>query len=157
METCGWAHIMTAEVFPRFEPSFALAGNGGSFRRTLPRRLDFSRMEEMMKSGTHGSYPESPKIKYRKEAGRPAPNELATYCNSFKTSCCCWLPEPEPICRSVPGWSIVVRLATTDRMFAPLMVFSAEVRFCTWLLMTCGRSEPVRTLAPTWPRTLGEL
>ena len=41
----------------------------------------------------------------------------------------------------------LVRFATTVGMSAAVMVFSAEVRFCTWLLMTLLAAVRRLTLA----------
>jgi hypothetical protein len=54
-----------------------------------------------------------------------------TYCNSFNTSCCCWLAWARaemPVCSRM---EYLVRFATAAGMSAAVMVFSAAVRFCT--------------------------
>src|ERR1700733_15286735 len=51
----------------------------------------------------------------------------------------------------------LVRLATAVGISAAMMVFSAEVRFCTWLLSTLLAAVKRFTLAPSVPRTLAML
>src|SRR5208282_4652885 len=73
-----------------------------------------------------------------KGGGCPPPLQKSAliYCKSFRTSCCCWLAWARaemPVCSRIENW---VRLATAVGMSAAVTVFSAEVRFCTWLLMT---------------------
>ena len=59
-----------------------------------------------------------------------------------------------PVCSRM---EYLVRLATAEGMSAAVMVFSAEVRFCTWLLMTLLAAVSRLTLAPKVPRTLAML
>src|SRR5579864_6027300 len=66
---------------------------------------------------------------------RPLPGlAFPNYCNSFRTSCCCWFAwarEEMPVCSRI---EYLVKFATADGMSAATIPFSAEVRFCTWLL-----------------------
>src|SRR5580704_15870805 len=74
------------------------------------------------------------------------------YCNSFKTSCCCWLAWARaemPVCSRIVNF---VSCATAVGMSAAVMVFSADVRFCTWLLMTLLALCRRLMLAPMLPR-----
>jgi len=50
-----------------------------------------------------------------------------------------------------------VRLATADGISAAVIVFCADVRFCTWLLITLLAAVNRFTLAPSVPRTLAML
>src|SRR5579871_2209425 len=84
--------------------------------------------------------------------GCPPPIATNPHCNSFRTSCCCWLAwarEEMPVCSRI---EYLVRFATADGISAAVMPFSAEVRFCTWLLMTLLALCRRLTLAPSWPR-----
>src|SRR5271155_3809869 len=56
-----------------------------------------------------------------------------------------------PVCSRM---EYLVRFATTVGMSAAVIVFSADVRFCTWLLMTLLAAVSRLTLAPNVPRTL---
>src|ERR1035438_1526230 len=88
----------------------------------------------------------------KKEAGVAASFAENNYCNSFRTSCCCWLAWDSaeiPVCSRM---EYLVRLATVDGMSAAVMRFSAEVRFCTWLLMTLLALCSRLTEAPIVPR-----
>ena len=79
------------------------------------------------------------------------------YCNNFSTSCCCWLAWASaemPVCSRM---EYLVRLATADGISAAVIVFSADVKFCTWLLMTLLAAVSRFTLAPNVPRVLATL
>jgi hypothetical protein len=74
------------------------------------------------------------------------------YCNSFKTSCCCWLAWDSaemPVCSRIEYWE---RLATAEGISAAVMLFSADVRFCVWTVMTLLAACSSSTEAPRLPR-----
>src|SRR5579872_954250 len=90
----------------------------------------------------------------KKEGGRfPALyRPIPAYWSSFRTSCCIWLAwanEEMPVCSRI---EYLVRFATAVGISAAIMPFSAEVRFCTWLLMTLLALCSRLMTAPIWPR-----